>query len=425
MSYSNEASIVVEEVENPDDRISWHEKISYQQVYNQAFIASPVSSEHRRDSPNSGTSETSLVRAPSQRTEEEGFSSQDSFNSSVVQTTGVKYCSGSNSEAEDPTGHKTDKIQDSASINILCMEKTCMSQECRYHGNKSSYLDESSVRYRKQSTRLDGADSFTRQINSSNYIRQVPVVPSSNYRLHMTPDSGILEVECLQLFREESMSSGNSAASGIANPKEMNWMSKGPLQATESISKTNARHNGPISLKESPVGNPNALLGNYPMQQSSKRPGCTNNNNGQSRKNHDLERAKTLQMQSMEMKEPLKPAEALDTRQDNPVHQIPDVPKLTQETSREQVHFSSKESGGTTTNILKSKKENIEGKKKNVFDWDSLRKQVQANGRTGERSKDTMDSLDYEAIRQAPVKDISDAIRERGMNNMLAERIKV
>lgn len=36
-----------------------------------------------------------------------------------------------------------------------------------------------------------------------------------------------------------------------------------------------------------------------------------------------------------------------------------------------------------------------------------------------------MDSLNYEAVRCAPVKEISDAIKERGMNNMLAERIKV
>lgn len=431
-SYGHEASIIVEEPEvsivNPDDSIKWHEKISHQ-MYSQPFIASPVS-EHRRGSSNSGTSETSLVRAPNQRAEEEVMSSQDSFNSSVVQTTGVKSCSGSNSEADDPTtGHKTNKLQGSSLKNILCMEKTCMSQECRYHGNESSNFDESSGRYGKQNPRLDGvgdhaeSSSFTCLINSSNSHKQVPVVPSSNYQLQMTPGSGILEIECLQLFGE-SMSSGNSAASGISSPKYVNWMSKGSPQMAESISKTNAQHNRLISLKEAPVENPNALLRNYPMQQTTEQPGCTTKNNGQ-------------------------PAEALDTRQDNTMHQIPKVPKLTEETSkvsdkdrtmdkqiclenevvevlsREQIHFSSKESGGTTTNILKSKKQSIEGKKKNAFDWDSLRKQVQANGNKRERSKDTMDSLDYEALRQAPVKDISDTIKERGMNNMLAERIKV
>ena len=42
-----------------------------------------------------------------------------------------------------------------------------------------------------------------------------------------------------------------------------------------------------------------------------------------------------------------------------------------------------------------------------------------------ERNKDTMDSLDYEALQNADVQTISETIKERGMNNMLTERIKV
>ncbi|RVW60585.1 Transcriptional activator DEMETER [Vitis vinifera] len=385
-SYSNEASILVEEPEvcimNPDDTIKWHEKVSHQQVYNQAFVASSESSEHRRDSPDSGTSETSLVGAPNQRAEEEVMSSQDSVNSSVVQTTVLRSCSGSNSEAEDPTtGHKTNKVQASASTNILYMEKTFMSQECQYHANKSSNFDENTMRYRKQNPRLDRVENHTESssltylINSGNSNKQAPAVPSSNYRLHMTPDSGILEVECLQVLGEESISSWPSAASGIANPKDVNWTSKGTQQMTESIRKTTAQQNGLMNLQEATVGNPNALLRNYPMQQSSMQPGCTTENDKQSCKNHDLERTKTFQMQSMPSREPLKPAEALDTRRDTTMHQIPNVPELTEEASnvrerdsavdkqiclenevleplsREQVHSSNKESGGTTTNI--------------------------------------------------------------------------
>jgi hypothetical protein len=50
---------------------------------------------------------------------------------------------------------------------------------------------------------------------------------------------------------------------------------------------------------------------------------------------------------------------------------------------------------------------------------------VLADGRNEERSKDAQDSLDYEAVRCAKVAEVSNAIKERGMNNMLAERIKV
>lgn len=62
--------------------------------------------------------------------------------------------------------------------------------------------------------------------------------------------------------------------------------------------------------------------------------------------------------------------------------------------------------------------------KENMVDWDSLRKQAEANGKR-ERTASTMDSLDYEEIRCVDVSVIADAIKERGMNNRLAERIKV
>lgn len=77
------------------------------------------------------------------------------------------------------------------------------------------------------------------------------------------------------------------------------------------------------------------------------------------------------------------------------------------------------------TTIPKSRKKKNEVDKTKAFDWDSLRKKVLAEGGQKERSKDNMDSLDYEALMHADVKTISETIKERGMNNMLAERIKV
>ncbi|XP_059296260.1 DNA glycosylase/AP lyase ROS1-like [Lycium ferocissimum] len=64
------------------------------------------------------------------------------------------------------------------------------------------------------------------------------------------------------------------------------------------------------------------------------------------------------------------------------------------------------------------------GKEKEKIDWDSLRLQAQANGKKRERTTNTMDSLDYEAVRRASVNELAHTIRERGMNNKLAERIK-
>ncbi|KAL3532045.1 hypothetical protein ACH5RR_005566 [Cinchona calisaya] len=65
------------------------------------------------------------------------------------------------------------------------------------------------------------------------------------------------------------------------------------------------------------------------------------------------------------------------------------------------------------------------GKEKiNAVDWDKLRKQVDSDGKQRERTPDTMDSVDWEAVRCADVEEIAQTIKERGMNNMLAERIK-
>ncbi|KAH9601925.1 hypothetical protein KSS87_014754 [Heliosperma pusillum] len=61
--------------------------------------------------------------------------------------------------------------------------------------------------------------------------------------------------------------------------------------------------------------------------------------------------------------------------------------------------------------------------KKSEFDWDSLRREAQVNGKKP-KTANTMDSLDWEAVRHANVNVIADTIKERGMNNVLAVRIK-
>lgn len=73
-----------------------------------------------------------------------------------------------------------------------------------------------------------------------------------------------------------------------------------------------------------------------------------------------------------------------------------------------------------------SKAKKVRGRpKKKTYDWDSLRKEVLFNSGDKQRSHNARDTVDWEAVRQAEVREISETIRERGMNNMLAERIKV
>lgn len=62
---------------------------------------------------------------------------------------------------------------------------------------------------------------------------------------------------------------------------------------------------------------------------------------------------------------------------------------------------------------------------KKMFDRKALQKEAFANGANNERSNETMDSVDWQSVRNADVDKISEAIRERGMENKLARRIKV
>ncbi|XP_073134408.1 transcriptional activator DEMETER [Henckelia pumila] len=77
-----------------------------------------------------------------------------------------------------------------------------------------------------------------------------------------------------------------------------------------------------------------------------------------------------------------------------------------------------------TDHVPKRKGGRIGKDKVDPIDWDSLRKRAEARGRKREKTPNTMDSVDWETVRCADVNEIAHTIRERGMNNRLAERIK-
>ncbi|KAL2250730.1 UNVERIFIED_CONTAM: Protein ROS1A [Sesamum indicum] len=79
---------------------------------------------------------------------------------------------------------------------------------------------------------------------------------------------------------------------------------------------------------------------------------------------------------------------------------------------------------GKTVEGPKAKGGRNRKEKENQVDWDQLRKQAQAGGRERVRTANTLDSVDWDAVRCADVNEIAHTIKERGMNNMLAERIK-
>ncbi|KAL5202081.1 hypothetical protein ABZP36_013033 [Zizania latifolia] len=79
----------------------------------------------------------------------------------------------------------------------------------------------------------------------------------------------------------------------------------------------------------------------------------------------------------------------------------------------------------TAAQASKPKKSRTTNKKyADNFDWDKLRRQACSNAPMKERVFDRRDSVDWEAVRCSDAQRISHAIRERGMNNVLAERIQ-
>ncbi|XP_057478542.1 protein ROS1A-like isoform X2 [Actinidia eriantha] len=99
-----------------------------------------------------------------------------------------------------------------------------------------------------------------------------------------------------------------------------------------------------------------------------------------------------------------------------------------QEVNQAKDQCSSKNDVGKSEVIIETRtpsrkmKSKVGKKQESTINWDDLRK-TYAGGKAVE-SSNTMDSLDWEGVRQATVDVVADAIKERGQHRMLAERIK-
>ncbi|XP_047322893.1 DNA glycosylase/AP lyase ROS1-like isoform X2 [Impatiens glandulifera] len=122
----------------------------------------------------------------------------------------------------------------------------------------------------------------------------------------------------------------------------------------------------------------------------------------------------------------LNPSSSCNERIESCLHENPNADRLfiPMPDMKHQDSISGKPDSGSNlrkSNTMKGRPG--KGKQKEINDWGILRKEAQRE-RKEERSSSTMDSLDWEAVRRADVKEIAYTIRERGMNNRLAERIQ-
>lgn len=243
---------------------------------------------------------------------------------------------------------------------------------------------------------------------------EASVIPSNSCS-HLTPDSGILEVEDIELFREESRSTE------ISKKKNENRMSEQSGLTGESSSPDTIETNMTVSTQESQKSSRDNVQSCNNIQREtngifmSQR---TPNGEPANTQNSEMQQKSNLQNYTGEVID-LTESTWVSNNQNNSVH------TATPSNLKECGHSSDKAVNEVNANTSKAKRGRVaKEKNNNTFDWDSLRREAQANGRKRERTANTMDSLDWEAVRCADVNEIANTIKERGMNNMLAERIK-
>lgn len=351
-----------------DDTIEKHENLS-DVIHNQKSII-PSESFGHQSKETSETDRSLLEHGKS--LQEEFISSQDSFDSRNSQSIGgIRSCSGSNSEAEDRSTIGKPTQNNISSIDFLEMRKINNFEEHFCHNNSGCKNGQSEVGpLKSRSERMEHLNylpSFIYPTSPDHQFMKVPVNPTIKNELSKKQKFEVPEAGCYETSSEESTTSSPSNSSTLTKAKEnnLNIISR-QLQGDLDVS--SVEHNGLWGSQEMP---PKDLYGFLGKDATEKQ-------------------------------------------------------RISQhESQNECVSYGDfKLENASTMEPRKLKRTNVDKEKMNSIDWDNLRQQVEINGPKKE-TEDTMDSLDYEAVRCADVKEISDAIKERGMNNRLAERMQV
>ena len=75
--------------------------------------------------------------------------------------------------------------------------------------------------------------------------------------------------------------------------------------------------------------------------------------------------------------------------------------------------------------LADSKGKGKEAEEREKIDWEGIRVKYHKEEKTQHRNLDTQDSVDWDAVRRAPVHDIAKAIHGRGQHQIIAAKIKV
>ncbi|KAI3458882.1 hypothetical protein Pfo_015545 [Paulownia fortunei] len=405
------------------DGTTYDHKIIREPAYNRSSVTSTESSGYKAEYVMT-EQRTFLINDHARRTEEDMISSQSSSESFVFQASeDIRSSSGSNSETED--GWNFSKNLGYLSVSEQA-ERLAALQQYQFQFMGSSFPNKRPLIGHQQlenaAYRQNPGPAGSSNACSYPFISKVPhhqssVLPSTNYWPNMSMGLEKWEADVLAFSGKESISTLASSDFEITNGTGVEHTLDYIGQSAEST--FTALPNGRPKFQPSPVNH--AILNKHPELQTDF-PDGSQNRNGQHFIKHKQGKQETFQQESAILTDPTRLAEAFSKQpSDNWRH----TDNITLEpTQMGQVHASNKPSSNISTTTSNARKRKAEKEKAEPFNWDTLRKQVQPKAGTRGRSRETMDSLDYEALQNADVREISDTIKERGMNNMLAERIK-
>ncbi|KAF7144618.1 hypothetical protein RHSIM_Rhsim04G0135900 [Rhododendron simsii] len=342
-------------------------------------------------------------------------SSQSSPDSSVAQTTEIIGPSLQDNSEGDLEMRSNPKSLVGSSFLELLQRETLRGLDAHKTGNSSSckengYTSMEGTKFHAQNLNKEILDNPNTSIKS--------IISSSIDHLQMVSDAGALETETLGTLTEES------PFSSVRN--EENCVSEQSGATAESVNQATVQNNMSASFQEaqkSPSEDNHACSSleeefykAFPFHNRSVGNPKDNIQSQAQEKNHRMHQA--LEVQNL----------SRDTLDITDSTSIVNNPKSTEHNAvesrlKDHGYLPGKAITGISSDPSRVKRGRIGKQKQNSVEWDSLRLQAQAKGKK-DRTPNTMDSLDYEAVRCADVNEIAYTIRERGMNNMLAERMK-
>ncbi|XVF76277.1 hypothetical protein PTKIN_Ptkin13bG0253300 [Pterospermum kingtungense] len=444
-SYHQEGTSLVDGAEfyvlEPEDTIKWDTKTSIQPVSDQSSMTvNGCGYSEEKEVVNSKEMSGSCTAIISSVNESKckllncsGSSSNSTLNRSNMETTrnGTEFFKG-DEETNDVLSSQNSVVSSENSVEVSLVqtpERTGSCSESNSEGNDQTkgpmfnIMNSSTsfvqLLHMAGSARLHEAHGHQND-QSGNCDNSAPT-PSANYHTNLTLNSEVREVEHIDMFKEETRSSevsktndeklvkgGNpfTEESACCQTMDQNECTMCTQVALQSSNENNQSNNN-IQQDETTVA--------YCQKRLFKDPRNLVESPADAQ-NQEILSHVNMSKHSEVILDITESTAVFDNLRSSQ-QKMPESNFYTRDSS------SNKELNQMTAGSSKSKGRKAKKEKKDV-DWDILRKQAEANGKKRERTEKTMDSLDWEAVRCADVNEIAQTIKARGMNNMLAERIK-